>query len=425
MRHRCQRLFSAVERKYKMQQLYIHLHEQNASWAVCEGPDILPTQVESGDLAHLSLPEGNLNTIVFVPAIDVVLASATVPVKSGQRLAQAVPYALEEQLIDDIETLHVAIGHQDSEGKVSTAVVSQQAMQQWLKRLADVGIEPDVVLPDVLALDHMNGDWSALQLDSDIVCVRSGSETGFACDVDNLAVVASSHASECDDDPDSIQFTNCAETDEENISEQLKNVFSVPVNVQACNGNALATLIAGYKSGQGINLLQGAFVRKSRWLRGQKRWLSAAVLLLTWVILQFGINIYQVQQLAAVESAYKEKIVNVFKQAFPSVKRISDPQKQMAIKLKSLRGAPSTVGTGYLELMEKISKVFVKVPSVEIQTLSFKNGEIDIELQISDLQRLENLKESILKVSGIDIDVKSTSQRKGKLVSHIQVRSRQ
>lgn len=407
-----------------MQQLYIHLHQQNASWAICAEAGCLPEQIESGELAHLRLPEGEINVVVFVPTIDVVLASASVPVKSGQRLAQAVPYALEEQLIDDIESLHVAIGRQNSDGKVSTAVVSQQVMQNWLKRLEEIGVEPDVILPDVLALDRINGDWSALQLDGEIICVRSGAETGFACDANNLAVVASSHASECDTDPNGVQFTDCGETDIDNIAEQFKKIFSIPVNIRPCNGDALATLISGYKSTDGINLLQGAFARKSRWLQGQKRWLPAIALLMSWLVLQFGMNIYNLQQLAAVEAGYKEKIVKVFKQAFPEVKRINDPQKQMAIKLKSLRGAPSLVGTGYLSLMEKVSEVFLKVPNIEIQTLSFKNGAIDIELQVSSLEKLESFKESILKDSGIDIDVKSTSQRKGKLRSHIQIRSR-
>ena len=407
-----------------MQQLYIHLHEQGASWAVCAEAGHLPEQVESGDLAHLSLPEDDVNVVVFVPTIDVVLTSAIVPVKSGQRLVQAVPYALEEQLVDDIESLHVSIGHQNSAGKVSAAVVSREKMQQWLQRLKDIGIEPDVVLPDALALQRVNGDWSALQLDSDIVCVRSGVETGFACDIENLAVIASSHASECDVDPDRVQFTNCAETEIDNLSEQFRNVFSIPVNTQACNGDALATLISGYESAEGINLLQGEFVRKSTWLRGQKRWLPAAVLLLAWLVLQFSMNIYQLQQLSASETAYKEKIVKIFKKAFPEVKRVSDPQKQMSIKLKALRGGSAVAGVGYLELMGKVSDVFTKVPNVEIKTLSFKKNAIDLELEVSDLQRLENFKESILKVSGVVIDIKSTSQRKGKLLSYIQVRAK-
>jgi len=405
-----------------MQQLYIHLHDQGASWAYCAEAGCLPEQVESGELAHLRLRDDELNIVVFVPTVDVVLASATVPVKGVQKLAQAVPYALEEQLIDDVESMHVAIGNQDKDGKVSAAVVSQQRMQTWLEQLKQAKIEPDVMMPDALALPRINGDWSALQLESDIICVRSGEQTGFACDTMNLAVMASSHASECDRDPDAVQFTNCGD-DESNIAEQFNKVFSVPVDSQTCNGDALASLITGYKKNKGINLLQGAFVRHTRWLQGKQRWLPAAALLLVWIVLQFGINIYQVQQLAAVEQAYKNKIVQVFKQTFPDVKRVSDPQKQMAIKLKSLRGSAVTGGEGYFELMQKISSVLVKIPAVEIRTMSYKNSAVDLELELSDLQILENFKESILQVPGINIEVKSTSQRKGKLVSLIRVRS--
>lgn len=405
-----------------MQQLYIHLHEQGASWAYCVEVGCLPEQVESGALEHLTLRQDDLNIVVFVPTVEVLLASATVPVKGAQKLAQAVPYALEEQLIDDIEAMHVAIGHQDSNGKVTTAVVSQQRMQTWLQQLNDANIEPDVMVPDVLALPRINGDWSALQLEGDIVCVRSGEQTGFACDAVNLSVMASSHASECETDPDKVQLTNCG-GDEDDVAEQFKNVFSVPVTSQPCNGSALAALISGYKSSEVINLLQGTFVRSTRWLSGKQRWLPAAALLLIWVVLQFGINIFQVQQLKSVQADYKNKIEQVFRQTFPDVKRVNDPQKQMAIKLKTLRGATISGGEGFIELMAKISQVLVKVPAVEIKSMSYKNAVVDLELELSDLQILENVKESMLKLPGIKIDVKSSSQRKGKLVSLIQVRS--
>ncbi len=405
-----------------MQQLYIHLHEQGASWAYCAEAGCLPEQVESGDLAHLQRRDDDLNIVVFVPTVDVLLASATVPVKGAQKLLQAVPYALEEQLIDDVESMHVAIGAQDSDGKVSAAVVVEQRMQRWLQQLQENDIEPDVMLPDALALPRVNGDWSALQLAGDIVCVRSGEQTGFACDVENLAIMASSHASECEADPDAVQFTNCGSENNE-IAEQFKKVFSVPVNSESCNGDALAALISGYQSDKGINLLQGAFVRSTRWLRGKQRWLSTAALLAVWVVLQFSLDVYQVQQLKSVQADYKDKIEQVFRETFPNVKRVSDPQKQMAIELKSLRGATASGGEGYLELMAKISQVLVKIPAVQIKSMSYKNAVVDIELELTDLQVLENLKESMIKVAGIKIDVKSSSQRKGKLRSLIQVRN--
>jgi len=405
-----------------MQQLYIHLHEQGASWAYCAEAGCLPEQVESGALEHLKLRDDELNIVVFVPTVDVLLTSANVPAKGAHKLAQAVPFALEEQLIDDVESLHVAIGQQDSQGLVSAAVVSKQRMQDWISQLKAAEIEPDVMIPEALALSRVNGDWSALQLDGDIVCVRSGEQTGFACDAANLKVMASSHASECKATPDTVQLTNCG-GDKEDIAEQFKHVFSVPVTSEPCNGDALATLITGYKVSDGINLLQGAFVRNTRWLSGKRRWLPAIALLLVWVVLEFSVNIFQVQQLKSVEADYKNKIEQVFRQTFPDAKRVSDPQKQMAIKLKSLRGSGVSSGDGFIELMAKISEVLVKLPAVEIKSMSYKNSAVELELELTDRQVLENVKESLLSLPRIQIDVKSSSQRKGKLVSLIQVRN--
>ena len=405
-----------------MQQLYIYLNDQDASWAYCAEAGCLPEQIESGALQHLRLRDDELNIIVFVPTLDVLLASAKVPVKSRQKLVQAIPYALEEDLIDDVESLHVALGHQDEDGRVSTAVVSQQRMQQWLAALDDAGIEPDVMMPDALALPRVNGDWSALQLQGDIVCVRSGMDTGFACDAENLAVMASSHASECACDPDVVQLTNCAEQDVMGVEEQFKKVFSVPVNQAPCNGDALTALISGYNNNEGINLLQGTFARRSHWLKGRQRWLPVAVLFFTWLVLQFGISIYQVQKLAAVEQDYKDKIVQVFKQTFPDVRRVSDPEKQMAIKLKALRGTATTGGDSYLLLMSKLAQVFAATPAIKIKSMSYSNAVLDMQLEFPDLQVLENFKDAVINAQGISIDVKSTSQKKGVLSGLVQIR---
>ncbi len=405
-----------------MQHLYIHLHEQGASWAYCAEAGCLPEQVASGELSQLPHRDDDLNVVVFVPGVDVLLAAATVPVKGVQKLAQAVPYALEEQLIDDVESMQVAIGKQDNEGKVTAAVVSEKRLQGWLQQLQEVDIEADVIVPDTLALPRINGDWSALKMPGDIVCVRSGEQTGFACDADNLAVMAASHAADAEVEPHAVQFTNCG-GEEDNVAEQFRNTFSVPVNTQVCQGDALATLIAGFTLNEIINLRQGAYARSTRWLKGRQRWLSTAVLLVILVVMQFGLNIYQLQKLKSVQADYKNKIEQVFRQTFPDVKRVSDPQKQMAIKLKSLRGSAASGADGYLELMAKISQVLVKIPAVEIRSMSYKNSKVDLELELADLQVLENLKESMLKVAGIQIDVKSSSQRKGKLLSLIQVRA--
>lgn len=48
--------------------------------------------------------------IILVPAEDVLLTIVQLPDMSKTRLLEALPFALEDQLIADIDTLHIAHG---------------------------------------------------------------------------------------------------------------------------------------------------------------------------------------------------------------------------------------------------------------------------------------------------------------------------
>jgi len=405
-----------------MQQLYIHLHDDSASWAVCEAVGSLPAEVGRGPLQQLTPPTGEYEAIVFVPAIDVVLTRAQLPAQRRAQLMQAVPYALEDQLIDDIETLHVAVGTQEVSGSVNAAVVAQDKIQQWLQQLSAVGIEPDALVPDVLALERINGNWSALHMPGDIYCLRSGDESGFACDARSLAAMASRHASETAQAPDAIDLVECDETSA--ASTDMHSALNVPVNTKPCNGDALVSLITGYSASQGIDLRQGRYKRTARLLRGRKRWLPAAVMLVLWFVLEMGSNIYDVQQLKATAEDYQQQITSLFKQTFPNVKRVVDVRKQTQLELKALRERAQTGGrTGYIELMAKLAPALGSTKKSEIQKLSYRNSVLEMEVIVPDLQGLENLKQAILKVNGVELEERSTSARKDNLVSLLLVRS--
>ena len=102
--------FDAAGWNFKMQQLFIHLHAEGASWARRQRGEGLPVEIERGPLSAITTPAESDEVIVFVPASDVLLASTTLPKQSRQRLQRAVPYALDEQYMYDIESFHVAAG---------------------------------------------------------------------------------------------------------------------------------------------------------------------------------------------------------------------------------------------------------------------------------------------------------------------------
>src|SRR5207248_1404181 len=101
---------------------------------------------QSGPLTAAVTRAAGRRVWVIVPGTDVLLAEPEVPVKAGLKLQQLVPYALEEQLADNIEDLHFAIGKRASDSiRAPVAVVARALLDEWLATLRSSGIEPEAI----------------------------------------------------------------------------------------------------------------------------------------------------------------------------------------------------------------------------------------------------------------------------------------
>src|SRR5690606_3089436 len=108
--------------------------------------------VQSGTLAEAAPQTIGRRVILLVPGPDVLLAEPVLPLKSGAKLAQIVPFALEEQLATDVEDLHFAVGKRDGRPGTPVAVVSRARMQEWQDTLTAAGIHADSIYAETAAL---------------------------------------------------------------------------------------------------------------------------------------------------------------------------------------------------------------------------------------------------------------------------------
>ncbi len=114
---------------------------------------------QTGRLQTLAGLSAQKRLILLAPGADVLVTSITVPVKSSGKMLQAIPFALEEHLIGDIETQHFAISKRDNDGTVGVAVIDKDCLQSVLDKLNEHGLEPDEVIPESLG-----GTWSGWRL---------------------------------------------------------------------------------------------------------------------------------------------------------------------------------------------------------------------------------------------------------------------
>ena len=175
--------------------LFIYLQPDSSgavSWVRAEEPARQSLNVGHGTLQDIAAVSAGCRIIALVPGADVLLAIANMPAGNRQRTMNAIPYALEDQLATDVDTLHFALGERLDNTRIHAAAVDRTRMDSWLDKLRQAHIEPDVITSEILALPWpepgsglATTSWVIL-VNGNKALVRTGPQTGWIADIDNL-----------------------------------------------------------------------------------------------------------------------------------------------------------------------------------------------------------------------------------------------
>lgn len=358
--------------------------------------------------------------VALTPGADVVLTTASLPTRNRKRMLAAVPFALEEQLISDIEALHFALGPVAALGPVPVAVVERGHMQQWLDDLQQVELRPDALIPEQLALPWQSGTWTLLY-EAHQILVRTAPQQGFATEPALLGTLLRSALQDAGDArPERLQVHLCVPAGDELMA--LVTEFNLTLDLVSCD-DPLALFAAYYAPEQSINLLQGSFSRNEQYGRLWRPWRATAALLAAWIVLGMGTRIIEYQRLAHEKVALQNKIERIYHQAFPGDKNLVNPRVQMERHLAELSGGGGN-GAGFLDLLAQTGAAFKATPGLTIKSLRSQNGELELELNIKDLQELDQLKQRLTSAGPLSVEIVSAAARDGKVEGRLKIKAK-
>ena len=413
-----------------------------ASW-VLRDDDRPAGSLFHGNLAEAAAQAVGARVSVLVPGADVLLAQVELPAMKAQRLAKAVPYALEEQLAEDVDALHVAIGQQDKQGRVSNAVVSRSRLEAWLEQLKAVGLHADVMTPEMFGVHWEQhdaaeqGHWSML-IDAERGLLRTGAQTGLAFDINNLSAVMQASIDDagenlpatlgviiCGDDDSGSGFNSGFEMSDayQNLSKMCaaQNIdLSLDVRAETCG----VTLAQSFDEQHAINLLQGDYSRKQQFEKMLRPWRPALILLGLWLVMQLSLFVVEYSRLSTSSSELKEQIEAVYRDAFPQSRNIVNPKVQMQRGLEKLRGGGGQ-NEGLLVLLAQAGAVFKDTDGMKLRTLRFKSNKLDVDVEMPDLQSLDKLKQRLSDEAKLQVEIVSASSREGKVESRLTLQVQQ
>ncbi len=394
----------------------------NASWLIFDGTVRRVGGPQSGPLSLAAPLAASRRVSVIVPGVEILLAEPELPVRGGARLAQVVPFALEEQLASDVESMHFAIGKREA-GRNGTpvAAVPRERMDAWLARLRAAQIEPDALFADTSALPANPGQ-SVLLIERDQLYVRHPGSLPLVLDAQPLEEALEIADLFPADAPRSVVvYLSQADWNTHQGTLEAARARLENLKVQLLPHGSLPLLAVEVAANPSTNLLQGAYAPRTPAGELWSNWRLAAMLFAALVALNLVGKALDIWRLGKQERALDAAIEQVFRESMLEQNAV-DARRRMEARLALIRGGGAG-GEGLLEVLEITGQAFAQVPGVSVDALSFRAPVLDLKVTGRDVTSLERLR-TLVGERGMQAELQSSDAREDGVEGRIQIRSR-
>jgi len=381
--------------------------EAPASWLIVDGNGASSGPVQSGPVADALGSAHGRRVVVLLPGSEITLAEPELPVRGSARIAQAVPFALEEHLASDVEALHFAVGARPA-GAVGTpvAVVSRATFERWLAQCDAAGLELSAAYADTAAVPAA-GAGCTLLLDGSQLYVRRPDGLPYLLDAEPLGAALElalpGPAAEGEAGEHVTFYTTTAEYERQRELIEGLRARTATLQVKLLPDGPLPLLATQAVDGAGVNLLQGAYAPRSSLRTRMREWRLPAALAAAVVLVFVGSHAALWWKQSRAERALDAQIAEIFAQALPG-QPVVDPRAQMQGAL----GAGGSAGGGLLPAMSVIAQAMAQAPAARLRSISFRNNVIELNLTAPSIESLDGIKQGMNR-DGITAEIQSAN----------------
>ncbi|HWL61503.1 MAG TPA: type II secretion system protein GspL [Steroidobacteraceae bacterium] len=369
---------------------------------------LLPLPEDSPE-SLLALAAGR-QVALLAPSADVALFMAQLPAGNEARLQQLAPFALEEQVSEDLEQLHFAIGNRTAAtGEVPVAVVSRGRMRDWLAQAGALGITPRAIFAESDLAPLLPGHVTLLVTPEGFVLRNDGGRpVVFPADDPALALTMllgpgadlstvnlSVHALPADWPPH-----------EAAIEALRERVAALKVQLHA--GGLLGLYAQGISSSAPVNLLQGAFKPQRRGTNFWLRWRVAAALLGALLLLHMAAGLWELRAARQEARQLDAEISRVYGSIFPGQQPGRQLRRTLEARIRAVAGGGGAQGE-LMGLLAALAAARQNVPMATLDAMTYKPGLLQLTLSAPDAATLEQFSQA-LRAGGFGATVASGNQ---------------
>ncbi|AGA35459.1 general secretion pathway protein L [Thioalkalivibrio nitratireducens DSM 14787] len=355
---------------------------------VARGRSVLPeirTRVGSAD-----------RVLALVPGERVLLHLVAIPARARAAQLQALPFALEERLSEDLEALHIVAGPRRPDGRLLAAVAAHRDLEAWLGTLREAGVSAHALLPDTLLLpEAAEGRLRIWCQDERCLLADAGSGERLAVSGDLLPWWLNRWL----DEPAAqagIEWFGPADRLPATVHERTE------VRFHHWDGDLLGLVAPALRRRPPANLLTERYApggaRRALWAQWRVPAGIAAALAVLWTA-SLWVEVYQLENEAR---RIDQAIAELFEETLPGT-RMVDPPAQFRQALEA--GAAAPAGSGPVAERLAAAAPILVAAGGEMRQLRADADRLELELDLASIAALDELRNRLREGLGTGVRI--------------------
>lgn len=337
---------------------------------------------------------------LLIPSREVLLTQTSVNTRNQRQLQQAIPFALEDSIADDLEDQHIVWQARPGTALVDVAIIRRDRLRAWVKALQERQLRPTYILPDLFALPWEDGA-TTLWRQGDNAWVRTGLLSGYASNVRALPLLLNGMV---DGKTEPLRLRLYSDTTETWAADPRFSILPETQPEQLLPTSLQPTLK--------LNLLNGLEdENRTQWRQQWRRWRLPAGLAAMAALLAIGIYGFENHRLQQQLDTLDAANLQLFTELFPSATDV-DPRglkNRLASELARVNGKDAAAGSpSHLPQLASFAAALNQTGGLTVEDIRAQSGSLTINLQAKNQQSIENLRETLEKSLGNPVELQSS-----------------
>ncbi|MEO0345365.1 MAG: type II secretion system protein GspL [Pseudomonadota bacterium] len=383
----------------------------------------------TGSLADAVRHAEDRDVLVVLDDVAVTRTHCDLPV-SGKKLAQALPYALEDQFAGDVDALHFGAGAADDNGIRPVAALDESAVATVLERLADAGIQAQHLHTWHDAIGPLEGFVQLLAIGEQVLVCDAEGDVAALRGLPPDAVLDAWRAAR-DEDAEEVNVRIYYDA-------EAKSQFGAALDALSNSGADLKQLADGVLpfagrhilSRGGINLLQGDYALRSNVGASLRPWVLAATLAGIALVLSVVGNAVEMRELERTSARLDGDIEQLLRRVQPGTGAVSNPERQLSNLVSRARGATNSAGTStgdpggapFLPTLNTVAGALAAAgDNTRIDAIAYRGGVFDLRVSAPSAQALDGFTQHVTDVAGLTAQIQRTEQDEEVIKSFVKI----